>query len=541
MFLEELTAAVECGQSGIWVTSNEPSEVINDLAVYDENGHNWQLGFWTASEGLESSYPAYAKTSEQPDPLAQFAGVATGKVKASALTAVRALLDIAEYRKLKYEKTLRQNTTEEKDKTLDNEDSIRYLLILKNGHLEIGKDPEMISAIQRLLLLGKSYLCHLVVLSFPTVAIPLELKEDFWPITHKRPDETERYELLKQLVLENDIPETDKSVKNIASLTGGLTRGQVEFAAGMSVYNTSKLDSTSVQETKAHIINSGDLLSLENVKITFDQLGGLKGIKDFAVRSIRSTHPKADPRGLLLAGVPGTGKSVFVEALAAEVNCPKVRLDMGRLMNMYQGNSEANLREVLRSIEAMTPCIFFIDEVEKAFAQGGQNETSGRMLGTMLTWMATRPKGIYVVFTANKTAGLPPELTRSGRLDALFFMDMPSAEDKELIWGIYFKKYNIPKETKRPDDANWTGAEIESCCRLATTQDISLEEAGSYIIPVATAYSEQITALRTWAEHRCLSADTGKPYSVSVAVDQACKPSQLTGKAQARKITTRKN
>ena len=164
----------------------------------------------------------------------------------------------------------------------------------------------------------------------------------------------------------------------------------------------------------------------------------------------------------------------------------------------------------------MTPCVLFVDEVERALAgAGGGAQDSGvsaRLLGTLLTWLADRPAGVFVVCTANDASRLPPELIRSGRFDATFFLDLPGPEQRAGIWRTYRGRYGADPGDASPPCDGWTGAEIESCCRLAALLGVSLAEAAAYVVPVSESGRESLDELRRWASGRCLDAEAGGAY-----------------------------
>jgi SpoVK/Ycf46/Vps4 family AAA+-type ATPase len=163
----------------------------------------------------------------------------------------------------------------------------------------------------------------------------------------------------------------------------------------------------------------------------------------------------------------------------------------------------------------MSPCVVFLDEIEKALSGIGSNGDSGvatRLFGTMLTWLSDRTSDTFVVATCNDISKLPPEFSRAERWDSVFFLDLPSSAEKDMIWQLYRGQFGIPENQARPDDTSWTGAEIKSCCRLAALLGMSLTQAAHHVVPVAVTASEQVEKLRTWASGRCLSASAPGIY-----------------------------
>jgi len=173
----------------------------------------------------------------------------------------------------------------------------------------------------------------------------------------------------------------------------------------------------------------------------------------------------ARPRGILLLSPPGCGKSQFAKSLGNEVGRPTLVLDVGSLMGSLVGETESRTRQALRIIDAMAPCVCFIDELEKALsgvASSGQTDSgvSARLFGTFLTYLSDHTSDVFVVATSNDISKLPPEIGRAERFDGIFFIDLPSSAERERIWPIHLNKYGLNIDEKRPDDRDWTGAEI---------------------------------------------------------------------------------
>lgn len=180
-------------------------------------------------------------------------------------------------------------------------------------------------------------------------------------------------------------------------------------------------------------------------------------------------------------------------------------------MGSLVGQTEQNVRQALRILDAMSPCIAFLDEVEKALsgvASSGSTDSgvSARLVGTILSWMSDRETDVFVVCTSNDISRLPPEFTRAERFDATFYIDLPSRAEKDLIWTMYRRQFQIPAEQHQPDDTDWTGAEIRSCCRLAALLNVTLTQAARQVVPVAVTAAESVEKLRSWASGRCLDA-----------------------------------
>jgi len=191
-------------------------------------------------------------------------------------------------------------------------------------------------------------------------------------------------------------------------------------------------------------------------------------------------------------------------------------LDIGALMAGLVGQSEANLRLALRIADAMSPCILFVDEVEKALSGVGSQGDSGvstRLFGSLLTWLSDHESDVFFVGTSNDISKLPPEFTRAERFDGVFFLDLPNVKERDAIWSLYRSHYGIPGNQNRPDDSSFTGAEIKSCCRLAALLDVPLTQAARNVVPVAVTAAESVEKLRSWASGRCLCANNPGIYS----------------------------
>src|SRR5262249_22950512 len=169
------------------------------------------------------------------------------------------------------------------------------------------------------------------------------------------------------------------------------------------------------------------------------------------------------------------------------------------------------LRQALRVADAMAPCVLFVDELEKALAGVGSSGDSGvstRIFGNVLTWLSDHATDVFFVGTSNDISKLPPEFARAERFDGVFFLDLPTAVEKDAIWAMYRRLFAVPDSQHRPDDTSWTGAEIRACCRLAALLDVTLTQAAHHVVTVAVTAAEQVERLRGWASGRCLSAST---------------------------------
>jgi SpoVK/Ycf46/Vps4 family AAA+-type ATPase len=188
-------------------------------------------------------------------------------------------------------------------------------------------------------------------------------------------------------------------------------------------------------------------------------------------------------------------------------------------MGSLVGESEGNIRRALRIADAMAPCVLFCDELDKGLAGVGGNSqgdsgVSSRLFGNFLTWLSDHESDVFVVATANDISKLPPEFARAERFDSTFFVDLPNADQRQVIWQIYVGQFGLDVQPL-PNDDLWTGAEIRACCRLAALLDVPLVQAATNIVPVAVTARESVERLRNWADGRCLSADNTGVYRAS--------------------------
>ncbi|NNJ27925.1 AAA family ATPase [Alienimonas chondri] len=473
--LAELIAAAF---PGVLAVTPEPEEVLRDLAGLCRE-KNWNLAAWTADGGEDGP----------DDPLA----------------AVKALPD-------------------------SGDGETPSLLAMVHVHRYFNS-PELLAAIRSALAAGKTRRTHLVLVQ-PTGELPPELARDFIVLDCPLPSRAELEAVARGVATEaGELPEKLHPVLDAAA---GLTRGEAENAFALSLVRHGRLDPEPLWEQKAKQLSSGGPLTLSRGGPGFDTLGGMAALKAFCRTALTNGSPTAEARGCLLLGPGGVGKSSFARALGAEVGRPTLTLDVGALMGGLVGATEENTRRALATIEAMDPVICFVDEIERALAgtSGGAQDSgvSSRLLGTLLSWLADRPAGVFVVCTANDASKLPPELTRSGRFDATFFLDLPGPEQRAGIWETYRERYGIAAGESTPTDAGWTGAEIESCCRLSALLGVSLAESATHVVPVSVSGAESLATLRRWAAGRCLDAEAGGAFRPRHGQDDGERPRRRTSR-----------
>jgi len=279
-------------------------------------------------------------------------------------------------------------------------------------------------------------------------------------------------------------------------------------------------------QAKYELLNRNGVLSFEHDTARFSDLGGLKKFKTWLEarrKALDGTAGKLEPpKGVMLIGVQGCGKSLAAKAAAGILNVPLLRLDFGALYNKFHGETERNLRESLKQAEVMNPCVLWIDEMEKGLATGsGDSGLSRRILGTFLTWMSEKNQSVFVVATANDITALPPELVRKGRFDEIFFVDLPSPGVRADILRIHLKmrdfdlkSFDLAQMTQMTD--GFSGAEIEQAIVSALYTASAAEEplATAHVLaecrrtrPLSVVMREKIEGLRAWAAERTVPAD----------------------------------
>lgn len=394
------------------------------------------------------------------------------------------------------------------------------LLILRGFHKYLT-GPEVIAALEQELLLAKTRQCSLVIVA-PSVQLPPELERLFVIVEHELPSRETLCAIATQVGHQaGEFPE-GAARETILDASSGMTRYEAEGAYSLSIIEHGRIEPQTLWNLKAQALSKQGFLSLHRGGETFEELGGLTALKAFCKRSLlRSSRENAMQRakGVLLLGVPGVGKSAFAKALGAETGRPTLVLDIGALLGSLVGQTEQNIRQALRLVDAMAPCILFVDEIEKALSGASSQGDSGvstRLLGTFLTWLNDHESDVYVVATCNDISKLPPEFSRAERWDATFFLDLPDEVERDAIWKIFLASYALDSMQKKPTDAQWTGAEIKACCRLAALLDLPLLQAAQNVVPLAVTASESIDCLRGWASGRCLSARDAGIYRKEV-------------------------
>ena len=388
-----------------------------------------------------------------------------------------------------------------------------------------------------------------MILISPTPRIPPDLESLVTLVDFPLPTEPQIRATLDGMIARNTAAGALKvalgpaGAERLAKAALGLTAFEAENAFARSMVDDGTLtddDIALVQEEKRQIVQKSGVLEVVRGSVRMEDIGGLENLKTWLRKRNGSWLDEAiayglpAPKGVLVTGVPGCGKSLTAKAMASAWSLPLVRLDIGRVFGGLVGASEQNMRNALATAEAIAPCVMWIDEIEKGFASGasgqGDSGTSARVFGTFLSWMQEKTSAVFVIATANNISLLPPEMMRKGRFDEIFFIDLPTDVERRVIFTIHLKARlkagpalgGLPVTNDLLDllcteTEGFSGAEIEqvviSACfdafnerRALTTEDL-LHEIGN-TVPLSVTQAEQIAALREWADVRAVAAST---------------------------------
>ncbi|MFA6217146.1 MAG: AAA family ATPase [Candidatus Omnitrophota bacterium] len=383
----------------------------------------------------------------------------------------------------------------------------------------------------------------------PVLTIPIELEKELVVVDYDLPDYTEMSELLTGIIevisknQEIQISLNDDSKERLVKAAMGLTRSEAENAFARVIVIDKKLDETDIEdilEEKKQAIRKTKLLEYYELKEDFANIGGLEALKNWLSKRGAAFSQKAQnfglpqPKGIMLIGVQGCGKSMTAKAISGLWKIPLLRLDIGAVFSGIVGSSEENMRKAIKAAENLAPIILWIDEIEKGLS-GVQSSTfsdagtSARVFSTFLTWLQEKTSSVFVIATANNIQLLPPELLRKGRFDEIFFVDLPSESDRRDIFGIHIKKrkrdpVKFDLELLAKESTGFSGAEIEQAVisamydaflenRDITTTDIVTNIKQS--VPLSVTMKENIDQLRDWAKFRarCASKEGNKTHS----------------------------
>ncbi len=389
-----------------------------------------------------------------------------------------------------------------------------------------------------------------ILLVSPVMEIPTELEKEITVLNYPRPTREDLGGLLdkiiadvqqfKQVTIDLDASGRERLLQ--AAL--GLTLGEAENVFAKIIVKDERLSGEDVNEVfseKQQIIRKSGLLEYYSTDENFSRVGGLTVLKDWLNKRAVAFTDEArafglpPPKGILLLGVQGCGKSLCAKAVSNLWQLPLLRFDMGRMFGSLVGSSEENVRRAISVAESIAPAVLWVDEIDKAFV-GSQSSgatdggTTARVFGTFLTWLSEKTAPVFVVTTANDVSQLPPELLRKGRLDEIFYVDLPSAEERTEIFRIHLAKRGRDSEKFELEalvevSREFSGAEIEEAINSALydafyektdlTTDHVLAALGQ-TVPLAKTMAEKITAQRNWALGRARNASVVRPINSAV-------------------------
>lgn len=371
-----------------------------------------------------------------------------------------------------------------------------------------------------------------IIITAPIIKIPIELEKDITIVDYSLPESEEIQLIIKEaLAAFNDtevVEIEDELLNNCINACLGLTRSEIQNTIARSLSSLGTVDPRILLNEKKQIIKKSGILEYVESKEYMKNIGGISKLKNWLTKRSTAFSIEAkefglpEPRGLILTGVPGCGKSECCKAVSNLWNMPLLKLDVGSVMNGLVGSSEENMRKVLAVSESVSPCILWLDEMEKAlsgsnssgFSDGG---TTSRVMQYFLSWLQDHEKPVFVIATSNDLSKLPPELLRKGRFDDLFFIDLPTEEERKEIFAIHLEKRNRDSENFSLSELSrltdgFSGAEIEQViidamyeafARDSGSQDITmfdLKKAILETIPLSKTKSKQIADMRNHAK-----------------------------------------
>ncbi|NND00850.1 MAG: AAA family ATPase [Gammaproteobacteria bacterium] len=404
-----------------------------------------------------------------------------------------------------------------------------YILVDFHHYLE---DPVALRHIKDVLIHSTQ---HTLVLLSPSISVPDELRASATHFRLPLPSDDELREMVSDLTAEwfrdkqSKLKVADKAVlKRLLAGLCGLSMEDARRITRHAIFNDGIIDQNDIADVakrKFDLLNKNNVLNLELDYAELEEIAGFHYLKQWLelrrkVFSGAVRLPGGDkPKGMLLLGIQGCGKSLAAKAVAGSWGLPLLHLDFGTLYNRFYGQTEENLRNALTTAEKMQPCILWLDEVEKGMSAVSVNDdVSKRLLATFLTWLAEKKESVFVVATANNVRALPPELLRKGRFDEVFFVDLPDRKTRESIFNIHLRRREqdpgkIDAATLAKQCEGFSGAEIESLVVSAmyhTYQretEISTEllvELINQTEPLSVLMSESVQALRQWALQRAV-------------------------------------
>ncbi|MBM7026014.1 AAA family ATPase [Clavibacter zhangzhiyongii] len=385
---------------------------------------------------------------------------------------------------------------------------------------------------------------HTLIIVSPALQLPLDLEKVVTVVDLPLPGQEEVALVLDDIIAANSASITvnlsDEERQRLVQAAQGLTLVEAENAYARAIASDRVLDASDISlvlDEKRQTIRKSGLLEFMTTTKSLDEVGGLDNLKAWLAKRNGSWLEEAaawgipSPKGVLITGVPGCGKSLTATCMSTAWGLPLLRLDVGRIFAGLVGSSEENMRRALKLAEAVSPCILWIDEIEKGFGSSGAGDsgTSSRVLGTFLTWMQEKKSTVFVVATANKIDALPPEFLRKGRFDEIFFVDLPTFDERLHIWDLHlterlsrgaqargnFALDDVTVRNLAAMSEGFSGAEIAqsviAACfdAFAERRAVAVSDFESAItntVPLSVTQGEQIRSVRDWAASRAVAA-----------------------------------
>jgi AAA+ superfamily predicted ATPase len=422
------------------------------------------------------------------------------------------------------------------------------LFLFKDLHRDLEDNPLLTRKLRDVYdALANSY--KTVFLVAPVLSLPFELNKEMAVLDFELPGIEDLTALFDSIVgsfakgrgMKVKLDENQKNA--LIHGAKGLTYDEAKNAftkamLGKQVLDISALDA--VLEEKRQLIRKTGILDFVAEKPSIDEIGGLDNLKEWLKARTKSLSPEASkygltpPKGVLMTGISGCGKSVTVQAISSYWNLPLIRLDMNRVYSGVMGSPEETLHAALKTVEAMAPCVLWIDEVEKgigSYSGEARDLIVGRIFAMFLTWMQEKEGFVFVAATANEIEMLPPELLRKGRFDEIFFVDLPGVSERKQIFSVHLKKRHQDIDKLSVTDLakateGYNGAEIEQCVvsalfeafnqNRALTMDDLMRSIGR-MVPLSTTMREDIKRIKRWAFNRAVLAGKSEKYEPTTA------------------------
>ena len=413
----------------------------------------------------------------------------------------------------------------------------KTIILLRDFHLFLqDPNPILIRQLKDVLQEAKTKSKTLIILGC-RLCLPPELEHELTVIEFALPGKEELRAVLGGIMESAGIKSMENEAREkVIDAASGLTTIEAENAFALSVVENKNIEPAIVAREKAQAVKKNGILEIVETKESLESIGGPDVLKEWLLKRRHAFSQRAidyglpTPKGLLIIGIPGTGKSLTAKATAKVFGVPLLKLDAGRIFAGLVGQSESNLRAVIQTAEAIAPCCLWIDEVEKGFAgskSSGSTDggTSSRVFGSFISWMQEKKAPVFVVATANDVSQLPPEMLRKGRFDELFFVDLPNQGEREAIWEIQIGKYG-----RQPGDFDLvqlakvteglTGSEIENAFVEALyaafdagkePTDLDIASVLTEFVPLSKLMAEQITGLKNWSKGRARLATSQSP------------------------------